>query len=136
MKVHVLQLEKVFLFERGDLMSQGPAFSGLVMLQPRQMDQRLGINSPECISNSTSLTTPQYHNIPVLFELSPGSHQGYPSPIFRRIKSLLSSHQEYFSLTFSSSRTSCHHFLLCPTTGGCCAGGDEKKRGEGKEAGR
>lgn len=41
------------------------------MLQPskqhRQMDQRLGMNSPECISNSTSLATPQYHNTPVLF---------------------------------------------------------------------
>lgn len=57
-------------------MSQGPAFSGLFMLQPskqhRQMDQRLGMNSPECISNSTSLATPQYHNTPSFSELSPG----------------------------------------------------------------
>lgn len=37
------------------------------MLQPRQMDQRLGMNSPECISKSTSLATPQYHNTPVFF---------------------------------------------------------------------
>lgn len=123
--------KKLLLFGRGNLVFQDPAFS----LATQQADGPKITNAFVCISSSTSLATPHYHNSSVFFFLTcllaaARAIQQFPSPIFTRVQILLSSHGSCFSL--ACSLISCHHSLLCPTTGSCCTGGDEQEHGEGK----